>query len=81
MGEAGLFPDGLLPVPRNECISSFSVSLHCGEIHRYLPSYEGSGAHYLSIKILHQPPHYVDDHPHALKCFQAGDPGHNGCTF
>lgn len=83
VGKAGLLPDGLLPVPRDECISSLSVSLHCGEIHSYLPSYEGSGPHYLALKILNQPQYYVDDHAHALKCFQAADPGHNanGCTF
>ena len=70
MGQSRLLPHGLLPVPGYECISSFLVSLHCGEIHRYLSSHEGAGDHYLAIKFIPHPKNQIYDHAHTLKCFQ-----------
>ena len=55
LGFDRLFCPCLLTVPGHERIGSLPVSLHCGEIHCYLSSHEGSGAHYLEIKIMHHP--------------------------
>ena len=45
VGQTRLLPDGLLPVPGNECLSPLPDSLHCGEIHCHLSSHEGPGTH------------------------------------
>ena len=43
LGWIWLFLDGLLPVPGYECVCSLLICFHSWEIHRNLPSNEGSG--------------------------------------